>query len=188
MEQVDLDNDMFDADEYEFDDADLGEYEFNDADLGEYDGIFNILEENSELYEVSNEQYLDNSDNSLLISHNSSFEQLLSDYVQTAERNQKVKYRMKIAFFIISMFLFVSLPITLIGVSIYSVYGLLNSDANLVNLIVPFVSLLGSTLTSIIVIPEIIAKYLFDPSEDKNLSDIIANMQKYDMSIRNSRK
>ena len=39
-------------------------------------------------------------------------------------------------------------------------------------------------MTAFIVIPKIIAEYLFNTSDETNFTDIIKNMQEYDKSVR----
>ena len=49
------------------------------------------------------------------------------------------------------------------------------------------IAVLSSTveiITSLIVLPKIIAEYLFNKDEDKNKTDIIARMQKYNKNKR----
>lgn len=48
-----------------------------------------------------------------------------------------------------------------------------------VTYIVSIITSLASIITAFIILPEIIAKYLFDPKEDENFIELIKNMQEY---------
>lgn len=54
------------------------------------------------------------------------------------------------------------------------------------NYIVPFITAISSFLTVFIVIPKIIAKYLFDNSEEAVMQKMITSIQDYDRFIRSN--
>lgn len=58
----------------------------------------------------------------------------------------------------------------------------------LVSLIPIYISALISIVTSIIVLPSTIAKYLFNPDEDKEIVDMIKHMQDYDLNLNQVHK
>ena len=47
----------------------------------------------------------------------------------------------------------------------------------------PLISSFGTIIISLLKLPEIIAKYLFNPKEDKSAVTIVENIQKYDLSM-----
>lgn len=51
--------------------------------------------------------------------------------------------------------------------------------------IVTIVTAIGTAfISSFIIIPKIITKYLFNPEEEKHMRKIVQNIQKYDLKIR----
>lgn len=163
--------------------------EFDEFDqfMEEQSKFENIISASSELVEIESEDDLSKSDKKLLISHNTSFEQLLQDYVDAAKYNQKYKRGMKIAFFVITMSVVVLLNVSFVFISIWGIWMQKNPQVDMVDILPPIIASFASVITSIITIPKVIATYLFDKTEDVHLSSMISEMQKYDTSIRNTK-
>lgn len=115
---------------------------------------------------------------------NKDFSSLLNHYVEkvkysfdTNKSKKNEYYDLFKRVFITSYVIFVlSLVICLI---LYLIY----KDVVLFTLLIPpIIELLSVT----IIIPKIIAQYLFNTDEEKNLSEIISNLQKYYEDVRNN--
>ena len=111
---------------------------------------------------------------------------LLSDYIKSYNSKRRWNIWYKLAFFIISMLAFV----VIIGGSITAIIiaALKISDAEVWSIIAVAISGVASTVSSIIVLPKIIANHLFPTDEDKNMIDMVKNMQRNDSGIRDSVK
>ena len=141
----------------------------------------------SVLSEVSTEKSLMESDEDLLKKHNTSFATLLSNYVTASDKSQKHKRGMKIAFFVVIMFIITTLSLSFAGTIFIGLYMQFKGLVSMLDLLAPILVSFASVLTSILVLPKIIAEYLFDKSEDDRLSKMVSNMQDYDKELRNHR-
>lgn len=106
------------------------------------------------------------------------FLKFLSNFVHTQDEKEKQKIALKEVFFVIVMFGFLILLATPFAL----VFCL--KDLNQITAIVSLVTILGELLSAIIVLPKIIAVYLFNKEEDGQLMKIIESMQKYNQSKR----
>ncbi len=110
------------------------------------------------------------------------FQKYLNIFVDNAESDASIKKNLKIAFFIIVMIVLlvlVAMPFVVLLVVILNKIPISYSQFA--------IAVLSSTveiITSLIVLPKIIAEYLFNKDEDKNKTDIIARMQKYNKNKR----
>lgn len=144
------------------------------ADInGANDGILNGSMDNSE-YKVHTQKYTD----------------LLSNYVAHTESSNEIKNAYKKIFFwtilgimFVLTFLFVS--------SISNAFDLiekLSKDktaqiGNVAGIITAVISSFVTMLASLFKLPKIIAEYLFNPKEDKNMSTIVGQIQQYDIGM-----
>lgn len=103
------------------------------------------------------------------------FKQFLSDFVSNQNEKDNQKRKLKESFFWFIMVCFSILIVSPIGVLGLIIWGKL-SDVSAVGAIV---SILIELVSAILVLPKIIAEYLFDKEEDKNMMDLIKNMQDY---------
>ena len=114
------------------------------------------------------------------------YTELLSDYIKSYNSKRKWNTWFKLAFFIVSMAVF----IVIIGGSIAAlIIASLNvADAEVWSVIAISISGVAATISSIIVLPKIIAKHLFPLDEDKNMIGMVKNMQSNDSGIRDAVK
>lgn len=123
-----------------------------------------------------------------ILRHNKSYSNLLKNYVGKSKLNSYLKITFKIIFFVFSMCIWYYM-IKIFNRSFTFAFDIIKSSNDL-----PFmnicISLLGtilpsliSLITSFIVIPEIIAKYLFDTGEENSLIEIIKSLQSYDYKV-----
>ena len=143
---------------------------------------------NNELLEtkslkVDNGKHLDTLNDDLYLNRtNDGFSSLLDHYVfkvqDTYDRNQSKKDEFYELFKNILVYSYIFLAITLaLCVLIYLIIG----EPIIITAVIPsFIESLSVT----IIIPRIIAEYLFNTEEEKNLAEVINNIQKHNDSVR----
>ena len=123
--------------------------------------------------------------------HDTYYSHLLFDYITNIRKTLKQKRRLKICFFSIIMTIFI-LTFYCFYHSMKDIISLVKNNKEsielynqsiLIELITIIVPPLLSLIVAFIKIPEIIAKYLFNPKEDESMTSIIKNLQVYDKSI-----
>lgn len=110
-------------------------------------------------------------------SHNESYTKILAGYSNTLEENLTAKCDYKKWFFWCCIGILFSVAMTLIG----SVQHLTFAIQNVIS-IVSAISV--AFIASFMIIPKIITNYLFNLNEEKNMMEIIQNIQKHDLAIR----
>lgn len=101
------------------------------------------------------------------------FHNFLKNFVHAQDRKENQKIWLKGIFFIVIMLGFFALIITPVIIILRS--GSLSDSS----IIVAMISVLIELVSAIIVLPKIIAEYLFNKEEDKNMTEIIKSMQNY---------
>ena len=139
----------------------------NTYDNGEK--YLNYLEESVNTDEIATDTMLAGNDNRHLIRHNENYTKLLTCYVENISRTLLAKFYFKIIFFGVVMLcsLICALGSNSLEIAVTAVVG-------------AFVSVISAT----IVLPSIIAKYLFNLDEEKDAVEIIKGMQEFDKTIR----
>ena len=107
---------------------------------------------------------------------------LLQEYIRVYTKKSSCNKKYKLAFFIIAMSAF-SLIITVSLISLVIVATKIDS-ANILSSALVAISSASGIISSIVVLPKIIAKHLFPTDEDKNMIDMVKNMQDNDSGIR----
>ena len=106
---------------------------------------------------------------------------LLETYIENYKRKEKTKGRYKCAFFIVTIILFVAIIVCgLVGMVVLSILG----DGSLANVGIAITNIAG-IISTIIVLPRIIAEHLFPTNEESNMLEMVKNMQDNDANIRN---
>lgn len=129
--------------------------------------------------EVTTDESLKQNDEKHIKDHNQQYTELLKCYVDNISKTLRIKYRFKVVFF------------SFIMISIVAVFCVFLKSVNYalecgeISTAVPaviggFVSLISAT----IVLPSIIAKYLFNLDEEKDALEIIRKMQDFDKTLR----
>lgn len=123
-----------------------------------------------------------------ILRHTQSYSDLLKNYVGKSKFNSCLKIIFKIIFFAFSMYIWCYM-IKIFNRSFAFAFSIIDSS-NSLSFMNICISLLGtmlpsliSLITSFIVIPEIIAKYLFDTGEENSLIEIIKSLQSYDYKV-----
>lgn len=135
---------------------------------------------------IKNDEDLRQSDIGSLGRHISDYDNILRNYATHVDKTLKHKRIMKAIFFGISAFTMVSC-VLIVGVCVlYLLNNIFNESFDILNYATPAITAITSFLTVYIIIPKIIAKYLFNSKEDDAMKNIIASIQDYDKYIRNS--
>ena len=109
--------------------------------------------------------------------HDNAYTAILDAYVDNLKKTMERKRTFKTWFFAISCFLLVSVFWALV----YTIWLSSKKPAtDILEWCSAVLPALGSFLTVFIVIPKIIAEYLFNLEEEKYMSEIIKNIQDYD--------
>lgn len=131
--------------------------------------------------DIAHEEFdLQYSDNESMKEHNKKFDELLEIYVKNVRKNLLCKLICKVIFFGVCVIILIMTFLSLLGITIYSLYRELSTNT----LITVMITNLISFLTSFIVLPKIIAQYLFNTKEEKYMSDVIKSIQEHDREIR----
>lgn len=133
---------------------------------------------------LANDEDLTNTDRGSMTKHSGEYDKLLSAYTSHIEKTLTSKRRMKFWFYLISIIVLIVSTLTLIICVIYTIDGINNSNLGLLDYIPSCATALLSFLTVYIVIPKIIAKYLFNSHEEDVMKDIVTSIQEYDKQIR----
>lgn len=120
-----------------------------------------------------------NNDKTSMLNHNTQYDNLLEGYVKNANNMFVIKMVCKVVMFALSLFLLIVVFAIATIIPILSVLGYLGSDN-----IVSAASLLATFLSTFIVIPKIMSRYLFNENEEVNMAKIIENIQTHDKTIR----
>lgn len=105
---------------------------------------------------------------------------LLEKYISIYERKEKAKAGYKCVFFWITIVLFVAI----VGSCLYSIIMLQTStNSDLTNIGVALTNVAG-IISTIIILPRIIADHLFPTNEESNMLEMVKNMQDNDANIR----
>lgn len=110
------------------------------------------------------------------------YSDLLHNYIRSNKSKSNWNKWYKLAFFIVSLASFV-------GILVVSLYVLIMIAINGGNSVSDVAVVIGGTsgvISSIIVLPKIIAVHLFPTNEDANMINMVQNMQKNDSGIRNT--
>lgn len=109
------------------------------------------------------------------------FSSLLEVYVDNLKVQSKHKRNLKVWFFIVLMFL-------LVGVTVVSLImmGLAISAGDIASSVSAAVASLVEFSVAFFKLPQIVAEYLFNKSEDDTMASIIKNMQDYNLKRYNS--
>lgn len=112
------------------------------------------------------------------------YTQLLKHYKDTFQSKSKWNKWYKLSFFVLSMLVFVGIIVASVGAICFVA---LKQETSMSDVSV----VVGSTagiVSSIIVLPRIIAEHLFPTNEDANMNDMVKNMQVNDSKIRTLNK
>ena len=114
--------------------------------------------------------------------HSQDYGEILHSYSDNVSYTLKMKRIFKIVFFIFAILALVFTPV-LFAIISCKVFYYISKGYNNLSIIATLLSSLISIVTVYNVIPEIIAKYLFNIKEDENMTKFIGSMQTYDSEL-----
>lgn len=146
------------------------------------DSIYNlIISTTTKSDKVDDNKTLDD-DNEYLDRINHSFSDLLTHYVDKTKETYETNKKKKDEFYeLFKNIFYYSYVFFLIAVAECTLIYLVINDPIIFSAVIPFFL---ETLSVTIIIPKIIAKYLFNTEEEKNLADVISNIQKHNEIVR----
>ncbi len=125
--------------------------------------------------------------------HTEKYTSLLTNYITQTESSNKTKNLLKIIFFAIIIAIMILLTVSFLGALfitfrfVYKMSIAKNTAAipaeSVASLITAVISSFLTMLVSLLKLPKIIAKYLFNPKEDENMATVISHIQKYDVDM-----
>lgn len=111
---------------------------------------------------------------------NKLYTELLNTYIQVYNGKEKAKSIYKAIFFTVTMLLFFGIVAScLVSMVVLSIYG----DGSLANVGIAISNIAG-IVSTLIILPKIIAEHLFPVNEESNMIDMVRNMQDNDANIR----
>lgn len=108
------------------------------------------------------------------------FNEFLKNYINDYKLKSEQKRFFKKVFFICIIVLICIIPISCIVLIVVA----LNSSENAISSAITAITFVVESITSFLVLPKIIAKYLFDKKEDESLANIISSMQEYNLESK----
>ena len=129
--------------------------------------------QSNEAEEISQSNDFINREKDSYIKIDQEFKRFLHNFVNIEEKKEQQKLNLKDQFFWFIMIGFLALMLTPL---IIVIVGRNMSNASM---IVSLITALIELVSAIIVLPKIIAEYLFNKEEDANMIQIIKNMQEY---------
>lgn len=144
---------------------------------------FELLEKQTGTVPVASDEDLQSLEAGYLVQHNQQYTDLLNCYVENAKKSLDDKRKWKSIFFYGSIVTMGTLLIMLFVALITAI-----DKDNTIQIVTKLIAATVSFASVFIVLPKIIAEYLFNTSDEKNMVDIIKNMQEYDKSLRENIK
>jgi hypothetical protein len=120
-------------------------------------------------------------DNAEYNKRNKLYTQLLETYIDNYGKKEARKGTYKHVFFIVTILLFVVITVgSIVSMILLSIYG----NGSLANVGIAIANIV-TIISTIIVLPKIIAEHLFPTNEAENMLEMVKNMQYNDSNIRN---
>lgn len=141
----------------------------------------NDLQNNSSFLENYQKLNYNDSQNNQIIRREKLFNQFLENYTNEYKNKSEQKRKLKDIFFVVILSI---LGIIVVG-SMILLIVLLNLKLNISNIIITLISTSAEIITSLLILPKIIAEYLFDKEEEQHLNEIIGKMQEYNLNSKN---
>lgn len=122
-----------------------------------------------------------------VIEHNRSYSFILKSYSKNLKASSELKLKLKKEFFNQCCLILGVIVLVLVLVIIWTTFRILSYpeikfDTNGITTVLA--TLAGTFLTSFIVLPYVISKYLFDTEEEKHLMNVLKIIKAYDLYVR----
>ncbi|MGN1480734.1 hypothetical protein [Porcipelethomonas sp.] len=152
------------------------------------DEFVKMISHLSDISRVKNDKELHKTDEESMANHSHEYDRLLTAYTSFVEKTLKAKRKMKKTFFTFSMIVMIASSLFVAVSVILTFVGYFWLDINFKDCLLACATSATSFLTVFIVIPKIIAKYLFNSGEETIMKDIVSGIQEYDKTIREKLK
>ncbi|MBQ8836417.1 MAG: hypothetical protein IJ002_03010 [Clostridia bacterium] len=110
------------------------------------------------------------------------YSDLLDRYIKVYKSKAAWNKWYKLAFFVIAMLIFIG--IVVVSLLALLIAAIMANDQNVVSTVIIAIGSMSGIISSIIVLPKIIAEHLFPTNEDENMIGMVKNMQVNDSKIR----
>lgn len=147
---------------------------------------FNLISNLLDSQQLRSDNDLKNLDIKSLGQHIGDYDTILRNYSTHVAKTLKHKRVMKIAFFCLSVFAMLVCVVLIIICVCLLLFNITKENFDVFDYVTPTITAITSFLTIYIIIPKIIAKYLFNSKEDKAMRKIISSIQDYDKYVRDS--
>ncbi|MCI8286905.1 MAG: hypothetical protein HFH89_04475 [Lachnospiraceae bacterium] len=117
---------------------------------------------------------------------NRKYSEILEAYTKNAKRVLLIKVIFRIAFLLVAIGALIG-TFVMFCVTIWCILTK-KVEAAYIETIVSILSAMVSLITVFIVLPKIMTKYLFDIEEEKNMYNVVKQIQDYDQVIRENLK
>lgn len=124
------------------------------------------------------------SDTSSLSEHNLKYTELLNAYVHDFIVNSAIKRKHKKDMYCVAKRLLLGVPLATFILMLIALVFLACGRITVLDILPEAFTALTSLLGTLMVIPRMITKYLFNKKEEEHLSEIIGKIQEYDKDIR----
>ncbi|MCI8731051.1 MAG: hypothetical protein HFH57_07915 [Lachnospiraceae bacterium] len=132
--------------------------------------------------DISSDDELQNDDRIRMKERNKKYSEVLDAYVSNTKKVLWIKLVFRVIFLLVSMGTLVGIFVVFCAVLWWAANGKI--EAGYLETVVTIISSMAAMMTVFIVLPKIMTKYLFDVEEEKNIYNIVKQIQDYDQVIR----
>lgn len=132
--------------------------------------------------DISSDDELQNDDRIRMKERNKKYSEVLDAYVSNTKKVLWIKLVFRVIFLLVSMGALVGIFAVFCAVLWWAANGKI--EAGYLETVVTIISSMAAMMTVFIVLPKIMTKYLFDVEEEKNIYNIVKQIQDYDQVIR----
>lgn len=132
--------------------------------------------------DISSDDELQNDDRIRMKERNKKYSEVLDAYVSNTKKVLWIKLVFRVIFLLVSMGALVGIFVVFCVVLWWAANGKI--EAGYLETVVTIISSMAAMMTVFIVLPKIMTKYLFDVEEEKNIYNIVKQIQDYDQVIR----
>ena len=132
--------------------------------------------------DISSDDELQNDDRIRMKERNKKYSEVLDAYVSNTKKVLWIKLVFRVIFLLVSMGALVGIFVVFCAVLWWAANGKI--EAGYLETVVTIISSMAAMMTVFIVLPKIMTKYLFDVEEEKNIYNIVKQIQDYDQVIR----
>ena len=131
---------------------------------------------------IASDEELQSDDRLRMSERNKKYSEVLDAYIANTKRVLWVKLIFRIVFLVVSIGALVGVFFVFCMVLWWASHG--EIEVGHLEITVSIISSMVSMMTVFIVLPKIMTKYLFDVEEEKNIHNIVKQIQTYDQTIR----